>query len=307
MQRSLARLALLVFAILAGTSLLAQGQPDFPPLTGRVVDQAGLLDDATRGRLDARLAAHEAETTNQVVVATIASLDGYDIADYSNRLARAWEIGTADNDNGVVLVVAPQDREVRIEVGYGLEGALTDATSRIIIEREILPAFRDDDYPGGIDAGVSAILQAIDGEYTAPVDEPRQQSRGGIPEIAVPLIFLAIVGIMETLKRTGHRRVATGAFPAGVAGLIGTLATNSVLIGVGIGAALFALIWFNSRGGGSPGSGATSRRRRHRGAVVGGFGGGLGGGGLGGGGFGGGGGFSGGGGGFGGGGASGGW
>ena len=302
LPRTLMPVALLMLA-LVGKPVMAQDEPDFPALSGRVVDQAGLLDESVRGRLDAQLAAHEAESTNQIVVATLASLDGYDIADYSNRLARAWQIGTAENDNGVVLVVAPEEREVRIEVGYGLEGALTDALSRVIIEREILPAFRNNDYPGGIEAGVTAIVQAVDGEYEAPAGGRSTRSPGELPEAVVPLIFLAILGIIETLKRTGNRRIALGFFPAGVGGLMGTLVFGSILIGVAIGIGLFALIWFKGGGGDSSGGNQRMARRRHRSAIAGGgFGGGLGGGG-----FGGGGGFSGGGGGFGGGGASGGW
>lgn len=269
----------------------------FPPLTGRVVDQAQLLDQSQNASLSAKLAAHEAQTSNQIVVATIPDLDGYAIADYANRLGREWQIGTAENDNGVLLVVAPNERKVRIEVGYGLEGALTDALSSIIIQREILPAFRSNDYPGGISNGVKAIIQAIAGEYTAPTGPSANTGQNELPDALanfIPLIFIAMVAIPQILRRTGMRKAAHGAFPAGFTGLFATLASGSIFIGIAVAVAVFLLVFFN----GSGGAGGGGRSGRHGGYIgTGGFGGG----GFGGGGFGGGGGS------FGGGGASGSW
>ena len=303
--RRAATLPLIGAALLAVPALHAQdGGPSFPPLTGRVVDAADLLDAQAERALDAVLAAHEEASSDQVVVATVPSLEGYAIADYANRLGRAWGIGTAENDNGVVLLVAPNEREVRIEVGYGLEGALTDALSSTIIRREILPAFRSGDYADGIESGVTSILAAIEGEYTAPVSG--EGTGGGTSgtdravDKALPLIFIALIALPQLLRRGGARRAANGAFPAGFAGLVGALVSGSVIVGVVVALGLFALIYFGGgRGGGSGGEGKRRRRRRMPGVVVGGggFGGGLGGGG----------GFGGGGGSFGGGGASGSW
>ena len=305
--RLAAALPLIAAALLAAPSLRAQdGGPAFPPLTGRVVDAANLLDERAERALSATLAAHEEASSDQVVVATVPSLEGYAIADYANRLGRAWGIGTAENDNGVVLLVAPNEREVRIEVGYGLEGALTDALSSTIIRREILPAFRSGDYTGGVEAGVDSILAAIEGEYTAPVPGGGTGGASGAGRAidgALPLIFLALVAVPQLLRRGGARRAANGAFPAGFAGLVGALASGSVIVGAAVALGLFALIYFGGKGGGG-GKGKRRRRRRMPGVIVGG--GGFGGGGFGGGGFGGGG-FGGGGGSFGGGGASGGW
>jgi len=126
-----------------------------------VVDLAGLLSATEEDSLTASLAAHENESGNQIVVVTTPDLQGFDIVDYANRLGRHWEIGTSENDNGVLLVVAHNDRKVRIEVGYGLEGALTDSLSSVIIQREILPSFRNNKYAAGIEKGVTAILQAV--------------------------------------------------------------------------------------------------------------------------------------------------
>ena len=294
------RLLTVYLLLLAGLlGQLAQAQ-SFPQLTGRVVDQAQLLDPASQAALIERLASHEALTSNQIVVATISSLEGFDIADYANRLGRAWQIGTAENDNGVLLVIAPNDRKVRIEVGYGLEGALTDALSSVIIEREILPAFRDNDYISGINNGVDAIIQAIAGEYTPAQGVAGDGNDGyeGTFENLIPLVFIAIVAVSQILRRSGLRKAAHSAFPSGFVGLFATLASGSLLIGIAIAVIVFIFMYKN-----------TSERRRRssgrRGGYMGpggGFGGGFGGSG---GGFGGG--FGGGGGSFGGGGASGSW
>ena len=121
--------ALLVWIMLCGAAL-AQ---NFPALSGRVIDAANLLSADARASLDQKLKAHEDKTSDQIVVATIASLENYDIADYANRLFRQWKLGQAKTNNGVLVLVAPNERKIRIEVGYGLEGSLTDAVSRVII------------------------------------------------------------------------------------------------------------------------------------------------------------------------------
>ncbi|MDO5046863.1 TPM domain-containing protein, partial [Campylobacter sp.] len=120
---------------------LFSGEISFPQLTGRVVDEANILSQAARENLTKILANHENNTTNQVVVITLNSLQGKDISSYSLELGRHWAIGQKDKDNGVLLVVAPNEKEVRIEVGYGLEGVLTDAISNEIIQRVIIPKF----------------------------------------------------------------------------------------------------------------------------------------------------------------------
>ncbi|MGE3147843.1 MAG: YgcG family protein [Pseudorhodoplanes sp.] len=153
-------------ALVAG--LLAMLMPaaalDFPSLDGRVVDQAGILDGVTRVRLSEKLAAQESRTTQQIVVATVSSLQGDTIENYANLLFRHWRLGQKDANNGVLLLVAPHERKVRIEVGYGLEGALTDAMSKHIIESAILPAFKAGDFGRGIESGVARILDVLEGE-----------------------------------------------------------------------------------------------------------------------------------------------
>jgi uncharacterized protein len=135
--------------------------PSFPALTGRVVDGANILSDTTRADLDAKLAALEAKTSRQLVVVTLASLQGYEISDYGYQLGRAWGIGQAKLNNGVLLIVAPNEHKVRIEVGYGLEPVLTDALSSLIIQNAILPKFRGGDFNGGVEAGVDALVAQL--------------------------------------------------------------------------------------------------------------------------------------------------
>jgi len=289
-------LALSLLLWLLASIPITQAQ-SFPSLTGRVVDQAQLLDQSLLKSLSATLAEHEAQTSNQIVVATIADLEGYAIADYANRLGRDWQIGTAENNNGVLLVVAPNERKVRIEVGYGLEGALTDALSSIIIQREILPAFRNNNYPGGISNGVDAIIQAIAGEYTAPTGSSDNTGQNDInDDLAgfIPLIFIAMVALPQILRKISKPKAASSVFPAGFAGLFATISSGNIFIGIAIAVLVFLLFFFTGIGG-SGGGGSSGRRGGYIGT------GGFGGGGFGGGGFGGGGGS------FGGGGASGSW
>ena len=155
-------LAWLIWVVLAG--LAAAAEPDFPKLTGRVVDAAGILSPEARTRIDGKIKAHEDKTGDQLVVATVPSLQDLTIEDYGNRLARSWGIGQKKTNNGVLLLVAPKERKVRIEVGYGLEGALTDALSKTIITSAITPRFRQGDFSGGVEAGVDAILPILAGD-----------------------------------------------------------------------------------------------------------------------------------------------
>lgn len=145
-------------------------QLNFPALTGRVVDQAGILSPAIKEELESTLADHENNTTNQVVVVTIKNLGGVNISEYSLKLGRYWGIGQKDKNNGVLLVVAPNDRRVRIEVGYGLEGTITDAFCEVIIDNYIVPEFKKDDIEGGIKIGAQKILALLEGDENVRKD-----------------------------------------------------------------------------------------------------------------------------------------
>src|SRR5215216_4087489 len=160
-------------------SAASPAEPRFPALTGRIVDEAGVIDTPARGRLEPKLADLETRTSTQLVVVTLGSLSGYDIADYGYQLGRHWGIGQKGSNNGALLIVAPAERKVRIEVGYGLEGALTDAVTRLIIDNAILPRFRTGDFSGGIERGVDDIIQVLSGD--AEDFKRRAAERGSRP------------------------------------------------------------------------------------------------------------------------------
>jgi uncharacterized protein len=152
----------------AALALVALAAPaaaqTFPALTGRVVDDAQVLTPGMRAMLTTRLAALEAKTSDQVVVATVKSLHGRSVEDYANRLFREWRLGDRDKNNGVLFLIAPADHKVRIEVGYGLEGTLPDAVAKLIIEEELVARFRANQFDSGISAGVDAIVDVLTGD-----------------------------------------------------------------------------------------------------------------------------------------------
>ena len=148
---------LFAFALVCG----ALADLTFPPLTGRVVDAAHVLDPRARAALEQQLAAQEVKSTDQVVVATVPSLQGTSVEDYANRLFRFWKLGQQSKDNGVLLLVAPTERKVRIEVGYGLEGVLPDAVASTIIQTAMVPALRRGDYAGAIGKGVDSVVEIL--------------------------------------------------------------------------------------------------------------------------------------------------
>jgi uncharacterized protein len=195
----------------------AWAAPQFPPLTGRVIDQANILSPSTRTKLTDLLAEHERKTSNQVVVLTLASLQGYDIADYGVQLGRAWKLGQAGRDNGVILIVAPKERLVRIEVGYGLEGALPDARAAAIIHQEIIPRFRAGDMEGGVVQGTLAILGSIEGTYQPKPATPVSNIDPSLIPILMIFAFFVLMIIFNGYSR-GARRGGWGApviFPGG--------------------------------------------------------------------------------------------
>jgi uncharacterized protein len=157
------RIALVALCALAPLAPTASALT-FPPLTGRVVDDAGILDQATRARLTARLAAVETQTAHQVVVATVSSLQEQSIETYATGLLRAWRLGRKGENDGVLLLVAPSQREARIAVGHGLEATLTDAVTRLIVGRSIVPRFRADDFAGGIVQATDDVVQVLTGQ-----------------------------------------------------------------------------------------------------------------------------------------------
>lgn len=179
MRRPGILLALLLLLPLAAA--WAQARGDVPALQGRVNDYANLISPDRKQRIEAQIAQFEQQTGNQVAVLTIPTLNGEDIEGYANRVARAWALGQKGKDNGALLLVASQDRKMRIEVGYGLEPVLTDLQTSIIQNEVIIPYFKRGDFGGGIEAGVNAILSTIQGKAVepAPVQEPAGGGGGG--------------------------------------------------------------------------------------------------------------------------------
>jgi uncharacterized protein len=211
MRRTLVFLPLLSALFLLAIALVHAAEPEFPPLTGRVNDRAGLLSERDERELEAALARFEAETTDQIVIVTLESLQGLPIEEYGYQLGRHWGIGQKGKDNGALLIVAPEEREVRIEVGYGLEGELTDAQSRTIIETRILPYFRQGDFATGIKAGVAAMIETLGGSYepALPPTRVRESDRAPSPfplAIALPIILIIVLNRLFGQRRRGRYR-----------------------------------------------------------------------------------------------------
>lgn len=189
--------------------------PVFPTLDGRVVDQANMLTPQNRAELTAKLEALEAKTSRQLVVVTVPSLQGREIEDYGYQLGRAWGIGEKKRDTGVLLIVAPNERRVRIEVGYGLESVLTDALSNAILQERVLPKFRSGDQAGGVLAGADAVIeqlsipddQARARAETAASPKTKTNTPSRVPLVLVGLLVLWVVfGLIGTIGgRKGHR------------------------------------------------------------------------------------------------------
>jgi uncharacterized protein len=306
------KIRLLSLQLLAGVflSLLAPSLSnalEVPPLRGRVNDYAKLLTQERAVALAAQLEKFEQETGHQIAVLTIPSLEGDSLEDFSIRVAETWKIGKKGFDNGAILLIARDDRKLRIEVGYGLEGVLPDAIASRIIREVITPRFRSGDFAGGIEAGVEAILKVTRGE---PLPEQARRAPGPAGSEGASLHnILMITAMLALFIGLTRRRLLSGALGGAASGLVTTLVAlrglglvllPALMVGALLGAVGAAV------GTGAAGNQWVGRPRSRRGDWGGGvFPGGYGGGGFGGGG--GGGGFSGGGGGFGGGGASGSW
>lgn len=195
--------------LLLTIALPALAGPTFPKLSGRVVDDANLLSPATEAALTQKLQALETATGRQLVVATLPSLQGLEIEEYGYQLGRAWKLGDEKADNGVVLIVAPNERKVRIEVGYGLEPVLTDALSSVIIQSAILPKFKAGDMEGGVVAGADALIQQLslpDEAARAQVAQAAEQPRAeGPPRWILILLVFGFVSMLISMMRAGRR------------------------------------------------------------------------------------------------------
>jgi uncharacterized protein len=194
-----------VALLLAFAAPILAAEPKFPALTGRVVDDAHIFSASTQSELTSMLARHEQATGQQVVVVTLPSLQGYSIEEFGYQLGRDWGIGQKDKNTGVLLIVAPKEHKVRIEVGYGLEGQLTDAQSRVIIERDITPQFKRGDFNAGVLAGTTTILKVLGGDASAA-------SASGVPATSTensPWVFPLLL-VVFLLIRALRNRMARG-------------------------------------------------------------------------------------------------
>jgi uncharacterized protein len=241
------RYFLLLCSLMFGLSALA-AEPEFPKLSGRVVDNAQLLSAATTQNLNKQLAAQEQRTGNQLVVVTLNDLQGYEIADFGFQLGRHWGIGQKDSNNGALLIIAKQERKMRIEVGYGLEGTLTDARSAQIIQQILSPAFKTGDFNGGITRAVDAMILVIDGK-AVPVSNKQSSSKSSPPALGL-LMFIAVIFMM----------MGGGGRGRGRSGLLGGLLLGSALSrggSGGFGGGGFGGGGFGGGGGGFGGGGAS--------------------------------------------------
>ncbi|WP_051881315.1 TPM domain-containing protein [Parvularcula oceani] len=216
------RIALFCLLLLAVPARAAE--PSFPELTGRVVDGAEILPPETEAALTRSLAVWEERSSDQIVIVTVPDLQGLEIEEYGYRLGRAWGIGVAESeagralDNGALLIVAPNERAVRIEVGYGLEPELTDAVTSTILRRAVLPRFREGDYAGGVTAGAEAMIAVLSGEGSEWQDRreragerPMADGEGGMPWPL--LIFVLLFVLPPLLSRLRRRRVVFDSDP----------------------------------------------------------------------------------------------
>ncbi|WP_207262906.1 YgcG family protein [Pseudomonas sp. GW101-3H06] len=232
-------------------TLAAQAELKFPELTGRVVDNARMIEPSVRDQLTQQLQAHEKVTGEQLVVVTLPDLQGTDIADFGYQLGRYWGIGQKDKNNGALLIVARDERKLRIEVGYGLEDRLTDAQSSVIIQQVITPAFKAGNFSKGISDGVAAMLVVLGGN---PLDEPSTvyESSGDPQDDFVsrhPALFVFLVLLFILTFFVGQM---LGILPAGRGGSGGSGGFGGGGFGGGGGGGGF------SGGGGSFGGGGSS-------------------------------------------------
>jgi len=255
-----------ILALLLCWACAAFADVAVPPLSGRVVDQTGTLSSSDVASLTQTIRNFELRKGSQVAVLIVPTTAPETIEQYSLRVAEAWKIGRKKIDDGALLVVAKDDRKLRIEVGYGLEGALTDVTSKRIIDEIVTPRFRSGDFAGGISAGIDRIIRVVDGEKL-PTPEPRQRQSSGVLSHIDPFNPFVIFGVfvVGTVLRTTLGRLMGSITTGGIVGVLawliaGSLAASIIAAMIGFVITMFAETPTSStgRGGGRGWSGGGS-------------------------------------------------
>jgi len=248
-------LPLACLALAAGLAWATSALQPIPKLEARVTDLTGTLTAGEQADLEQKLRAFEARKGAQVAVLVVATTQPEDIAQYSIRVAEQWKLGRAKPDDGVLVLLAKDDRATRIEVGYGLEGALTDATSNRIIDETMIPLFRQGQYYAGLSAGVEQVMRVVDGE---PLPPPETGWQGGGNRIwgMLPALFIGVI-FVSSILRAMLGRVGGAAATAGLAGLLAWVLSQVLLAALGFAAVAFFLSMVLGLGG----SGWTSGRR----------------------------------------------
>lgn len=246
-------------AVLTAALALAAPAKEVPYLAGHVNDTAGMIPSAARARIEADLVAFEKATGAQVAVLTVDALGGEPLEDYSLQVAQTWKLGRKGVDDGVLLLIARDDRKMRLEVGYGLEGKLPDVVCKRILDDVVRPAFRDGDFGGGIEAGVGAVIGTIQGKDVLPKQAPaRVASTQDMPlpaRLLVTLIFVGVIGVFSLVALVGKGGSSWflyvflmpfyAAFPWAIWGTAGALLIPAWVIGFPI-----AKYWLRKSAGG---------------------------------------------------------
>jgi uncharacterized protein len=238
-----------------------------PPLVGRVVDQTGTLSSADVASLTQTIRYFEARKGSQIAVLIVPTTDGEAIEQFSLRVAEAWKIGRKKIDDGAVLVIAKNDRHLRIEVGYGLEGALTDVTTKRIIDEEITPKFKTGDFTGGVSAGINRMIRVIDGEKLPAPEPPHWQHTGlfDVSDMFNPFLLIPVF-LLGGVMRSMLGRLVGSAVSGGVVTLVAWFLFGSLVAAMVAGAIAFVFVLFNDavtsstpgRGSGGGWSGGSS-------------------------------------------------
>lgn len=256
-------LILLSLSALLSLSQFSQAQQTVPALSGRVIDQTRTLSASEKNTLDQTLRNFESRKGSQLTVLMVSSTAPESIEQFAIRVADQWKIGRKKIDDGVILIVAKSDRTLRIEVGYGLEGALTDATSKRIIDQIIVPRFKQQDFYGGISAGVNAVIGVVDGEFLPSSISDKRADERDIRQ-ALPIIFVVALVLGQILRSVLGRlpgSMVTGGFVAVMAWFIFGAVSMAIFAGVaglliallGIGFGRHGFGGYSSRGGGGGG------------------------------------------------------